>query len=195
MGFSNHDVVRAASRWHWQGDGFSHDPRLSKLLIALLGCLRGTIFLYQGEELGLPEAKLAFEDLQDPWGKHLWPEWQGRDGCRTPIPWHAGEQNEQNWLPVPDSHVCLNVDAQEKEASSLLNFTRHYIHWRKSQNVLKFGDIDFQDKENKHVLVFTRSYEGQTVQCLFNLSDEEQVYRGKTYAAYAFEIEGYSFSG
>lgn len=82
--FSNHDVVRAASRWCDKGEGFDHNPRLSKTLIALLGCLQGSFFLYQGEELGLPEAKLKFEDLQDPWGKHLWPDWQGRDGCRTP---------------------------------------------------------------------------------------------------------------
>src|SRR5690606_36505731 len=78
--FSNHDVVRASSRWCPGGEGYGHDPALSKLLIALLGCLYGTMFIYQGEELGLPEARLKFEDLKDPWGIHLWPSWQGRDG-------------------------------------------------------------------------------------------------------------------
>ena len=59
---------------------------MSKCLNAVLACLRGNLFLYQGEELGLPETPIAYEDLQDPFGKNVWPL-PGRDGCRTPMPW------------------------------------------------------------------------------------------------------------
>jgi glycosidase len=80
---SNHDCERSASRW----GGTPPNPRLLRLAAAFQASLRGTVCLYQGEELGLPEAQLAFEDLQDPYGITMWPEFKGRDGCRTPMPW------------------------------------------------------------------------------------------------------------
>jgi alpha-glucosidase len=83
--FSNHDRVRVATRW-----GFGRPlPAWTKLLLVLLTSLRGTAFVYQGEELGLPESNVPFEKLQDPDGKAFWPEYKGRDGCRTPMPWSA----------------------------------------------------------------------------------------------------------
>lgn len=185
--FSNHDVVRAASRWH-AGNGFSHDPRLSKMLIALLGCLYGTLFLYEGEELGLPEAKLAYEDLQDPWGKHLWPEWQGRDGCRTPMPWtegkSAGFSDEKPWLPLPESHNDLNVAAQEKDAHSVLHFARNFIFWRKTQAPLLYGAIEFISHRNEGLLEFIRAQEDKKIRCVFMLKEP-----------YNFSIEGFQDSG
>lgn len=172
--FSNHDVVRAASRWHPDKSGFSYDPRLSKMLIALLVCLRGTVFLYQGEELGLPEAKLKFEELQDPWGKHLWPEWQGRDGCRTPMPWknaaHAGFSTGKPWIPVPDEHKKLCAQNQDGDQNSVLSFTRRFLRWRKTHPDLMRGAIDFINTGDNKVLAFKR---GKTL-CVFNLSDTEK---------------------
>ena len=66
---------------------------ICKLLSALLMSLRGSVCLYQGEELGLTEAELAFEDLQDPYGIRFWPEFKGRDGCRTPMVWESDVPN------------------------------------------------------------------------------------------------------
>jgi len=176
--FSNHDVVRAASRWCPDGEGFGHDPRLSKMLIALLGCLRGTAFLYQGEELGLPEAKLNYEDLQDPWGMHLWPLWQGRDGARTPMPWHedqkhAGFSDNPPWLPIPESHIPLSVDQQEADNNSVLAFTRGFLKWRKSQPALLSGEIEFLETPDETSLHFLRYITGQkdkATKCRFALS-------------------------
>jgi alpha-glucosidase len=167
--FSNHDVVRAASRW-CAGDGFTHDPRLSKMLIALLGCLYGTVFLYQGEELGLPEARLNYEDLQDPWGKRLWPRWQGRDGCRTPMPWTV-ERPAKSWLPIPDSHLNLNAADQDKNPESVLNFTRKFMAWRKRQPFLKIGEIQFIETEDDEILAFERTHDNKKILCVFNLSE------------------------
>lgn len=183
--FSNHDVVRAASRWCPQGEGYAHDPALSKMLIALLGCLNGTQFLYQGEELGLPEAKLKFEELKDPWGIHLWPSWQGRDGCRTPMPWNktenAGFSSIKPWLPIPSIHQDLTVADQNKDPESVLNFARKFLNWRKTQDILKSGSITFHDA-GEDILSFARTLNGQTVNCRFHLS-----------APYHFEIEGWAW--
>ena len=101
--FSNHDVMRHVSRWTRPGE----DPdKVAGFAIALLACLRGSICLYQGEELGLEEAEIAFEDLRDPYGIRFWPGFKGRDGCRTPMVWEAAAPNAgfssgKPWLPVP----------------------------------------------------------------------------------------------
>lgn len=174
--FSNHDVVRAASRW--SGTDYAHDPRLSKLLIALLCSLRGTAFLYQGEELGLPEAQIPYDFLQDPWGKALYPKWQGRDGARAPMPWDAEGENlgfsqaVQPWLPIAQSYAALAVSAQEAQPDSTLNFTRAFLAWRREHDALTLGDIAFISTMPGPILAFQRCFKINTINCVFNLSDE-----------------------
>ena len=87
--FSNHDVTRHVSRWAEHGVS---EQALARQTFALLSTLKGTICLYQGEELGLPEADILFEELTDPPGIRFWPEYKGRDGCRTPMPWTEGHK-------------------------------------------------------------------------------------------------------
>lgn len=175
--FSNHDVVRAASRW--SNTDYGHDKRLSRLLMALLCCIRGTAFIYQGEELGLPEVEIHHDDIQDPWGKYLYPKWQGRDGERTPMPWATKAKNagfskaEHTWLPVGEKHVALAVSEQEKDKTSQLNFTRAMVGWRKQNPVMAKGDIVFVDGLPPDILAFTREGEGQVMLCVFNLSSIE----------------------
>ena len=76
-----------------------------------MSSLRGSVCLYQGEELGLDEADIAFEDLRDPYGVAFWPSFKGRDGCRTPMPWDdsdtAGFTTGLPWLPIPAEHVSF----------------------------------------------------------------------------------------
>lgn len=141
--FSNHDVERAATRW---APGGRADPNVTRQLLAMLLSLRGSVSLYQGEELGLPEAALRFEDLRDPFGIAYWPEFRGRDGSRTPIPWEsgapaAGFTTGTPWLPVPASHVPLAVDRQTAEAGTILQFARHFLAWRRSQPALRVGTL------------------------------------------------------
>ena len=139
---SNHDVARVATRW----GGEHPDPRLLRLAAAFQLSLRGTVCLYQGEELGLPEATIAFEDLQDPYGISMWPEFKGRDGCRTPMPWAADapqagfSTGERSWLPVPPEHRPLAVDRQQADAGSLLSFFKQLLHWRREQPALLHGE-------------------------------------------------------
>ena len=137
--FSNHDVTRVATRW---GEAIgATPPRAAPLFMALLLCLRGTIFLYQGEELGLPDGDVPFEKLQDPWGIAGWPATKGRDGCRTPMPWKdevmAGfTKAKEAWLPVDARQRVLAVEKQEKLAESMLHTTRKLIALRKASAAL-----------------------------------------------------------
>ena len=86
---SNHDCTRLATRWAGAAPGAVASLAELKAFAALQLGLRGSPCLYQGDELGLPEAEIAFDDLQDPYGKTMWPRLLGRDGCRTPMPWQA----------------------------------------------------------------------------------------------------------
>jgi len=170
--FSNHDVVRAVSRWCDPDAGPT--PGLAKLLIALLTSLRGTALLYQGEELGLPEADLPRESILDPYGRAFWPSFKGRDGCRTPMPWAArgpaaGFSSGDPWLPIPPTHQAAAVEIQDGDAHSVLAFTRQFLKWRRSQPGLRWGRIAFVEHPDP-VLCFDRSYEGVTLRVVFNLS-------------------------
>ena len=170
--FSNHDVQRHVSRFALTEE---EQPRVAKLAISLLSTLRGSICLYQGEELGLPEAELAFEDLRDPYGIRFWPAFKGRDGCRTPMPWeasrvHAGFTTaEKSWLPVPYQHASLAVDKQEADEDSVLHHYRQTLAFRKQHPALLDGDMTFLDTK-EDVLAFTRSKDGETLLFVFNLS-------------------------
>ncbi len=191
--FSNHDVVRSASRWF---DLYEHDPAFSKMLIALLGCLPGTVFLYQGEELGLPEAKIPYEALQDPWAIETWPKWQGRDGCRTPMVWDktkfCGFSKKSPWLPIPNNHNDINISSQLQSEHSVLNFTTKFLKWRKSKTELVHGNFKFLSTNNCNIIKISRYTDKNETICMFNLSDKEIEFNGKIYMPFSFEISGFN---
>ncbi len=171
--FSNHDVIRHVSRW---GAGRDRD-RLARLTIAILLSLRGSVSLYQGEELGLGEAELRFEDLVDPYGITFWPEFKGRDGCRTPMVWerqapNGGFSTAKPWLPVPAEHLGLAVDAESGDEASVLAHYRRLIAFRRDHPALRTGTIRFLDAPDD-VLAFVRADDGEAILCLFNLGKAE----------------------
>jgi alpha-glucosidase len=169
--FENHDAPRAVSRW---SDGrnleaFAH----SKML--LLSALRGSIIIYQGEELGLPQVDVPFDQLRDPEAIANWPQTLSRDGARTPMPWSSSEPNlgfsdAQPWLPLGGSHRTLAVDHQEAVAESMLQFTRQCMELRERNPALRHGSMHVIEVGEEQ-LVFERSTNGQTLRCTFNLSD------------------------
>ncbi|MEM1284261.1 MAG: alpha-glucosidase family protein [Pseudomonadota bacterium] len=167
---SNHDVSRIASRWELDEAG-------QKLHAALLMSLRGTACLYQGEELGLTESSVAFEDLQDPFGKHFWPDYKGRDGCRTPMVWdsdqpHAEFADAKPWLPIDPHHMPKAVSVQDEDETSLLSFYRAFIGYRAERPALIQGSLDLLPGDDA-VFAFVRSLGGEQVLCAFNLSSDE----------------------
>ena len=124
--FSNHDSQRIATR-------ITENPKniMKKLLE-----LEGNICIYQGEELGLTETNVAFKDLQDPFGKNFWPDFKGRDGCRSPMPWNSKEENlgfsaSTPWLPANNEYLSYSVNEQIEDKNSMLNYTKGLIKKRK----------------------------------------------------------------
>ncbi|MDY0977985.1 alpha-glucosidase family protein [Massilia sp. CFBP9012] len=170
----NHDAIRVMTRW----GGPQAAAGFAKLVLAMQLSLKGTPCLYQGDELALHEADVPFELLQDPYGITFWPEFKGRDGCRTPMPWqagapHAGFTQGTPWLPVEPSHAAAAVDLQDADPDSMLNFQRRFIALRRTMPQLTRGEIAFIDVPEP-VLALRRDLQDErSVLAAFNLSNEE----------------------
>lgn len=169
--FENHDAPRALSRWVAP----EHRAAFAVMKMLLLLALRGNAILYYGEELGLTQVDIAFEDLQDPEAIANWPLTLSRDGARTPMPWvadapHAGFSVARPWLPIGADHAGLAVDRQEADPASLLNHTRRLIALRHAHPALIEGAMQVLHADET-LLVFARSLGEEYVLCAFNLSD------------------------
>ena len=165
--YSNHDVIRHTTRWNLS-------DAAAKTYAALLMCLRGSICLYQGEELGLAEADIAFEDLQDPYGIQFWPEFKGRDGCRTPMVWDTDNSNGgfstgKPWLPVTASHLGMSVAAQTADPASMLAHYRAALALRRAHPTLRVGVMTVPTATGD--LVQFARHGAETIFCAFNLGD------------------------
>ncbi|MBY0583501.1 MAG: DUF3459 domain-containing protein [Sphingomonas sp.] len=170
--FSNHDAPRAVSRWAAP----QHRDAYARLTMLLLLCLRGDVFVYQGEELGLSQVEIGFEDLRDPEAIANWPLTLNRDGARTPMPWCAaspglGFSSAKPWLPLGSDHAALTVAEQQDDASSMLALTRRLIALRNAHDALRLGAMTIIDASDS-LLVFERSVPGETMVCAFNLGAE-----------------------
>ncbi|MGR3803271.1 alpha-glucosidase [Marinibacterium profundimaris] len=167
--FSNHDVRRHATRWDLS-------DAANRAYVMLMMCLRGSACLYQGEELGLHEADVPYEALQDPYGKEFWPEFKGRDGCRTPMVWEAQDEfggfttNDHPWLPVSPAQLEWAVDRLEDDRGSLLHHYRRAVALRRDNPALAKGAQSSPVNEGD-LLTFTRSDGEEELFCAFNLSD------------------------
>jgi len=172
--FSNHDAPRVASRWTTP----DHRDAMARMALMLLLTLRGNAFLYQGEELGLPQSEVPFERLQDPEAIANWPQTLGRDGARTPMAWtdqkpFGGFSEVEPWLPVDPRHTELAVDRQERDPGSTLHLTRRLIALRKATPALRTGDVRRRPAEDP-LLAFERGTGAERVLCVFNLGDTAQ---------------------
>lgn len=184
----NHDNTRFASN-HGQHEPVRED--YAKMGMALLLSMKGSICVYQGEELGLPVAEIAFDDMQDPYDKRMYPDSMNRDGGRTPIPWiesapQAGFSIAQKtWLPLSEAHIPLSVDVQEKDDHSVLNTYRRFLKWRKDMPVLRLGDIEILQSSDE-IIAFKRHHEGVTLLCLFSTANQERTFVLPEEEAYRF---------
>ncbi|MEQ5774907.1 MULTISPECIES: alpha-glucosidase [unclassified Thalassospira] len=174
---SNHDFVRVASRWG-KDKGGDNDARL-RMIPALYTSLRGTPCIYQGEELGLEEAIVPYEQLQDPYGIEMWPEFKGRDGCRTPMPWHNANvahggftTSDQPWLPVPQDHSALSVASQIDDPDSLRSFYKNLLTWRKNHPEIIQGDIEMLEHSEDAIIGFVRMTGIVRTICVFNVTPD-----------------------
>lgn len=136
----NHDLLRTATRY-----ANGEDDTQVRLALALLLTLRGTPFLYYGEEIGMRDISLRRSEILDPPGKKYWPIYKGRDGCRSPMQWdnspNAGFSSGKPWLPVHSNYSSRNVAAQRGDPNSLFHLTRTLIALRREHAALRRGDF------------------------------------------------------
>lgn len=169
--FSNHDVTRTVTRY---GRTMEADPALAKLALTLLMTLKGTVLLFQGEELGLPDGPIERHQIHDPVGELYFPYSKGRDPCRTPMPWVADKPNigfsyGEPWLPMAPAHKALAAAGQEHDKDSVLWFARRLIELRKQHPALARGDMRITEASGQ-ILAFERIRGDDHILCTFNLS-------------------------
>jgi len=166
----NHDVPRMATR-HTKNE----DDACLKVLMSMLLTLRGTPFLYFGEEIGMRDISLKRSEILDPPGKKYWPFYKGRDGCRSPMQWdgsaYAGFSTEKPWLPAHPNYRARNVDIQQTDPDSMLNFTRGMIKLRRENVALQRGDLTLITEEPKDALAYLRQTSDQNVLVALNFKD------------------------
>ncbi|MES2663666.1 MAG: alpha-amylase family glycosyl hydrolase [Pseudomonadota bacterium] len=174
--FGTHDFPRLRGRWANHGRHSEEiEAQLDRLLPSLLIGLPGSCCIYQGDELGLTQTQLNFEQLRDPYGIANYPEILGRDGCRTPMPWseHANQGGFSDartaWLPLPAEHLHLAVELQESDPNSLLIAYRNLIRWRRLQPALHGGGFHLYPLEPP-LLQFERGEGEQSILCVYNFS-------------------------
>lgn len=169
----NHDVPRFPTRF----GGENPPAARTDGLMAALFALRGTVFVYQGDELGLPQAHVPFAQMKDPYALTAYVGDAGRDGARTPMPWSDVEPMagfttaDATWLPIDPAHPPLAPAVQERDPSSHLATTRRLIALRKSHAALRIGQVEAVDAIGS-VLALLRTAGDEKILCVINLGDD-----------------------
>ncbi len=187
--WSNHDQPRPVSRF---GSTSSEELRVrsAKMLGVAMHLLRGTPFIYQGEELGM--TNVPFRDISDirdleslnfyrlaavrgeeqkAWSAILQ---KGRDNARVPMQWSAAENagftTGTPWLMVNPNHEHINIDAAEQDSESVLHFYRKLLRLRADSRTLIYGDFALIEREHPQVFGYTRSRDGEAYTIVCNMS-------------------------
>jgi alpha-glucosidase len=172
--FSNHDIDRACDRFAAGADPDS----VARLLAMLLLTLRGTPFIYYGEELAMrTDPPGSIEEVRDPVGRRFWPGYKGRDGVRRPMPWngaqHSGFTRGTPWLRGSHDAAGRNVEKQAANPHSVFNFYRALLRVRRGSPALSSGDFQALDA-NEGVLAYTRTNGGERLMVVMNFMDRSQ---------------------
>ena len=167
---SNHDLHRSFNRY-----GILRDKAdKAKLAAVLLLTLKGTPFLYYGEEIGMENIKLKRRDINDPVGKKYWPIYSGRDQARTPMQWNeeenAGFTSGLPWLKVNPGYKDKNVALQSKDPDSIFNTYKNLIHLRQKFPALQSGKWKPVNKGYSGILSYYRTYGDQMVFVVLNFT-------------------------
>ncbi len=165
---SNHDQPRAASRW---GNSKIGQER-TFVAACLLLTLRGTPFVYYGEEIGMLDVRLSKDQIKDPLGKKYWPLYSGRDASRAPMLWSdeafGGFSTQPPWLPLSMDSTKTNVALQRTQEDSLWSAYQRIIHLRRKYKSLEAGDLKWLCRGEKGILAYERSFGQQSVIIVLN---------------------------
>jgi alpha-glucosidase len=170
---NNHDTSRSSTRYA----GPTEDARL-KLLASMHLTVRGTPFLYYGEEIGMRDVSIPRAQIQDPPGKRYWPLFKARDGFRSPMQWDArpfaGFSTVLPWVPVHLNYKVRNVANQQATPASLLNFYKSLIALRRQHPALNAGNLSLIDTGEDALLVYKRFTPEETMLVVLNFSKSVQ---------------------
>lgn len=188
----NHDFSRMVSRF---GNDKNYREHSAKLLAMLVFTLRGTVYVYQGDEIGMTnvaypsindyndvetlgswhEAKARDEDM-DQFFKLV--HKQSRDNARTPMHWNleanAGFSSAKPWLQTNPNYIHINVESQENDENSILNFYRKMIQFRKANDIMVYGNYDCLNPDDEHLFIYKRWDDNETYIILLNFSNDIQ---------------------
>jgi alpha-glucosidase len=192
---NNHDTPRSATRYSALfalkvfGEPLLRGPILGrgendarlKVAAALLLTLRGTPFIYYGEEIGMRDIPIrSRRDVLDPIGRRLWPFYKGRDGCRAPMQWDASPNagfapaGARPWLPVHPDYPSRNVAAQRDDPRSLYHFYRRLIALRRAHPALVVGMYQPLTDGTRYLMSYLRQTRDQVVLVALNFSGRRQ---------------------
>ena len=175
---SNHDNPRHRTR-------YGGDERIARAAAVLLLTLRGTPFLYAGEELGLEDAIVPDAARHDP---------AGRDGCRAPIPWEPvapyGWASADPWLPWPPAPEQVNAATAAADPASILALYRHLLALRHRSAALRLGDMALVEADGP-VLSYRRSWGSEIVEVAINMSDEPVAFEVGGRVALSSRVDGH----
>ena len=187
----NHDQPRSISRFC---DDEKYHDESAKMLAATIHLMRGTPYIYQGEELGMTNAKYtSIEQYRDVeslnYYKILLEQGKSkdealkiigersRDNSRTPMQWSsekfAGFSSVESWISSPENYKKINVEVEEKDENSVLNFYKTLIKFRKENKIIQDGDIKFIERENNNVIAYRRILDDKELVVLCNFKREE----------------------
>lgn len=167
---SNHDVWREVSRY---GDGELGERRARAMALVELA-LPGAVFVYNGEELGLPNVDLPDWALQDPKFFQSGGQIRGRDGCRVPLPWEGTappfgfSPGAETWLPMPPEWAKLTVERQLEDADSTLSLFRQALDLRKTHEAFAGAELEWYGAPEG---CFAYRRKGGGLICALNTSD------------------------
>ena len=180
--FSNHDQPRHVSRFAGSLETVDRDA-VARAAAVLLLTVRGTPFLYYGEELGLDDVDVPPEESVDPPAGRVSPEfeWWDRSRCRMPMPWGpgagAGFTTGQPWLRLSPDTVTRNVEAERADPHSVLSFYRRLIALRAATPALQVGSLRLQPGEEAGVVAYTRESGDQVMLVAINPGGEARSWR------------------
>ncbi|RAN56666.1 glucohydrolase [Dolosigranulum pigrum] len=191
--WNNHDTPRIVSRW---GNDEEYRQESAKLFAILLHLMKGTPYIYQGEEIGMTNYEMAsLDDIYDIESINMYHERlaagyseadiltsinaKGRDHARTPMQWrgdqaHAGFTVGQPWIPVNDNFTEINVAQNLAEKDSVFATYQQLIQYRKDHDIVVKGDFQLLYPDHPAVFAYKRQWQDDAFVVLANVSEEEQ---------------------
>ncbi|WP_413523239.1 glycoside hydrolase family 13 protein [Lactococcus raffinolactis] len=192
--WNNHDLPRIVSRWGNDGD---YRVESAKMLAILLHMMKGTPYIYQGEEIGMTNRPIStISEVNDIESINMYQERlaqgfeasdiihsinaKGRDNARTPMQWDAsndaGFSKAEPWLPVNPNYQTINVAAALADDQSIFYTYQRLIQLRKKHDLIKFGDFELINETEAEVFAYRRTYQGEKWLIVSNFSEQSNFF-------------------